>query len=220
MAYVEQRADTAFGQIFKRLRRQAWPHTVPVIDVHQSSRNPHPFRTIAARCPLMSKTTVTDALRNRLSHLEPGVARFDLADVSGLYDSSSSAVRSTLSHPSQWRAFQLPNKPGFIVLRDPFTPAGQREWAQRCLCKYANSSNVCNLDAHHYDGHGQFGNVCVGENPKPKGILAESPRTSRYSMIFRFRIDRPHLLEGNECALRLPATAKRTSRRRYSPNRS
>eukprot|EP00042_Codosiga_hollandica_P053412 m.698714 g.698714 ORF g.698714 m.698714 type:complete len:102 (-) comp58688_c0_seq9:1581-1886(-) len=91
MAYVEQRADTAFGQIFKRLRRQAWPHTVPVLDVHQSSQS--------------------------------GVARFDLADVSGLYDSSSSAVRSTLSHPSQWRAFHLPNKPGFIVLRDPFTPA-------------------------------------------------------------------------------------------------
>ena len=49
---------------------------------------------------------------------------------------------------SEWRAAELADNPGLVVVSNPFTARGQRMWARRCLADYArNPPNRTNLDA-------------------------------------------------------------------------
>ena len=49
---------------------------------------------------------------------------------------------------SEWRAVELADNPGLVVVSNPFTARGQRLWARRCLADYArNPPNRTNLDA-------------------------------------------------------------------------
>ncbi|XP_043204410.1 nucleic acid dioxygenase ALKBH1-like [Amphibalanus amphitrite] len=52
-----------------------------------------------------------------------------------------------LVHPQEWKAFSLESHPGMILLRNPFTAAGQRHWAGRCVRDLPGHPNKTNLDA-------------------------------------------------------------------------
>lgn len=39
---------------------------------------------------------------------------------------------------------------GLILIRNPFTNAGQRYWITKCLKDYSRAPNKLNLDAHDF----------------------------------------------------------------------
>ncbi|XP_045167903.2 nucleic acid dioxygenase ALKBH1-like isoform X2 [Mercenaria mercenaria] len=48
----------------------------------------------------------------------------------------------------EWKAFQLKQCEGFIVIPNPFEPKYQRYWIERCLLDFPTKPNRTNLDAH------------------------------------------------------------------------
>lgn len=48
----------------------------------------------------------------------------------------------------EWKAFQLKECEGFIVIPNPFEPKYQRYWIERCLLDFPTKPNRTNLDAH------------------------------------------------------------------------
>ena len=60
-----------------------------------------------------------------------------------------------VTSPSGWRAAELADNPGLVVVANPFTTRGQRMWARRCLADYArNPPNRTNLDGQNSTGWG------------------------------------------------------------------
>uniref|UniRef100_A0A1B0CDJ0 Putative dna demethylase alkbh1 aethina tumida n=1 Tax=Lutzomyia longipalpis TaxID=7200 RepID=A0A1B0CDJ0_LUTLO len=50
-----------------------------------------------------------------------------------------------LLSPEEWKIHELKHHPGLLVIRNPFTPSGQRYWAARCLKDFPKSPNRTNL---------------------------------------------------------------------------
>ncbi|XP_052766416.1 nucleic acid dioxygenase ALKBH1-like [Mya arenaria] len=71
---------------------------------------------------------------------------------------SDDVISYTLHEPSEkfpglkpvkdWKAYQLKNCEGFIVINNPFEPKYQRYWVERCLLDFPMKPNRTNLDAH------------------------------------------------------------------------
>ena len=60
-----------------------------------------------------------------------------------------------VTDPSGWRAAELADNPGLVVVANPFTARGRRLWARRCLADYArNPPNRTNLDGQKSTGWG------------------------------------------------------------------
>lgn len=51
-----------------------------------------------------------------------------------------------LQNQSLWHTFAFQNHPGLLLIRNPFTTAGQRYWIQRCLEEYPKKPNKLNID--------------------------------------------------------------------------
>ncbi|EDV99861.1 GH12171 [Drosophila grimshawi] len=64
--------------------------------------------------------------------------------------SPSLRVPVGLQSPNDWRCYTLANHPGLLVIRNPFTPTGQRYWIARSLRDYPQAPNYVNLDAKHF----------------------------------------------------------------------
>jgi len=47
-----------------------------------------------------------------------------------------------------WRAFTLLSTDGFHIIRNPFSPFGQRMWIKRCIETYPQKPNITNVDEH------------------------------------------------------------------------
>jgi alkylated DNA repair protein alkB homolog 1 len=47
--------------------------------------------------------------------------------------------------PNQWKAFSFKNKPGLILVKNPFTSIGQRYWVKKLLKDYTKYPNPNNL---------------------------------------------------------------------------
>ncbi|XP_053684964.1 LOW QUALITY PROTEIN: nucleic acid dioxygenase ALKBH1 [Sabethes cyaneus] len=55
-----------------------------------------------------------------------------------------------------WRAFELVNRPGLVIIQNPFTEHGQRYWIARSVCDYPKYPNRTNLPAYviaRYSSH-------------------------------------------------------------------
>uniref|UniRef100_A0A8D8FVB2 DNA oxidative demethylase ALKBH1 n=1 Tax=Culex pipiens TaxID=7175 RepID=A0A8D8FVB2_CULPI len=62
----------------------------------------------------------------------------------------SSTVGNNATFPdlldsSSWRIFELKNRPGLIIIKNPFTKHSQRYWMRRCICDYPKHPNHTNL---------------------------------------------------------------------------
>ncbi|XP_050726209.1 nucleic acid dioxygenase ALKBH1-like [Eriocheir sinensis] len=55
---------------------------------------------------------------------------------------------SGLTPPHTWAIHSLVRHPGLLVVRNPFTRAGQLAWARRCLCELPCATNKTNLASH------------------------------------------------------------------------
>ncbi|KAB0799152.1 hypothetical protein PPYR_07032 [Photinus pyralis] len=69
-----------------------------------------------------------------------------------------------LKHPKEWEIYKLISNSGFIFIKNPFTPVGQRYWIMRCLKDYPRSPNKTNLDAHSVIGEWSPFNDSNGNN--------------------------------------------------------
>lgn len=47
--------------------------------------------------------------------------------------------------PSEWQVFEVQDRPGLIIIRNPFTAHGQRYWIARCLKDYPKAPHATNL---------------------------------------------------------------------------
>nr|CAI5846098.1 unnamed protein product [Callosobruchus analis] len=52
-----------------------------------------------------------------------------------------------LKPSSDWQVWEIVEKPGLLIVRNPFTFGGQRMWAIRCLRDYPKKPNKSNLNA-------------------------------------------------------------------------
>nr|CAH7740134.1 unnamed protein product [Callosobruchus chinensis] len=52
-----------------------------------------------------------------------------------------------LKPSSDWQVWEIVDKPGLLIIRNPFTLDGQRMWIIRCLRDYSKKPNKRNLDA-------------------------------------------------------------------------
>lgn len=51
-----------------------------------------------------------------------------------------------LINPLKWKLCNFKYHPGLILIRNPFTSAGQRYWIRRCLQDYPRKPNKTNID--------------------------------------------------------------------------
>lgn len=51
---------------------------------------------------------------------------------------------------SQWKVFELKNRPGLLFIRNPFTKRGQRYWIARCLRDYPKAPHSVNMSPKHF----------------------------------------------------------------------
>ncbi|XP_021945716.1 nucleic acid dioxygenase ALKBH1 isoform X1 [Folsomia candida] len=58
----------------------------------------------------------------------------------------SLADRLGLCHPSTWKVYQLTFPDGLILIRNPFTPKGQRYWIRRSVIDFPKSPHITNID--------------------------------------------------------------------------
>lgn len=77
----------------------------------------------------------------------------------------------------QWKAFQLKNCEGFIVIPNPFEPQYQRYWVARCLMDFPVKPNRTNLDAH-MERPSQIWHQCVKN---------DSPDLGKDSLLMKLR---------------------------------
>jgi len=68
---------------------------------------------------------------------------FRTPDLSIIIDDS---CKAWLKPVSEWKVFDLPQCPGFTIIRDIFTAAGQRYWIEQCLVDFTRTPNITNLD--------------------------------------------------------------------------
>ncbi|VEN55051.1 unnamed protein product [Callosobruchus maculatus] len=52
-----------------------------------------------------------------------------------------------LKPSSQWQVWEIVDKPGLLIIKNPFTLDGQRMWVIKCLKDYSKKPNKRNLDA-------------------------------------------------------------------------
>lgn len=55
-----------------------------------------------------------------------------------------------LATPSQWKVYELKNRPGLIFIKNPFTKRGQRYWIARCLRDYPQAPHAVNLNRKYF----------------------------------------------------------------------
>lgn len=55
------------------------------------------------------------------------------------------AARPDCLPPAQWQVFELCQRPGLLIVRNPFTAHGQRYWMARCLRDYPKAPHATNL---------------------------------------------------------------------------
>lgn len=75
-----------------------------------------------------------------------------------------------------WKAYQIKQCKGFIIVRNPFEPKYQRYWIQRCLLDFPKKPNRTNLDAH-MTRPSQIWHHC----------LTDKPDLSKSSLLMRLR---------------------------------
>ncbi|XP_011557422.3 nucleic acid dioxygenase ALKBH1 [Plutella xylostella] len=51
-----------------------------------------------------------------------------------------------LSSTLTWKVYSFKQHPGLLMIRNPFTPLGQRYWSRRCLEEYPKKPNKRNID--------------------------------------------------------------------------
>ncbi|XP_071440715.1 nucleic acid dioxygenase ALKBH1 [Hetaerina americana] len=68
-----------------------------------------------------------------------------------------------LTPSSEWKIFQLEDKPGFIFISNPFTSIGQRYWICRCVKHYTRKPNRLNLDVHGDIKDGDWWTQCQND---------------------------------------------------------
>ncbi|KAH3856758.1 hypothetical protein DPMN_099352, partial [Dreissena polymorpha] len=64
---------------------------------------------------------------------------------------------------AEWRAYQIQNCEGFIVISNAFKRKYQRYWVARCLLDFPMKPNKTNVDAHT-DRPSQIWNSCIDNN--------------------------------------------------------
>uniref|UniRef100_A0A182QTH4 Fe2OG dioxygenase domain-containing protein n=1 Tax=Anopheles farauti TaxID=69004 RepID=A0A182QTH4_9DIPT len=62
-----------------------------------------------------------------------------------LLDPSPGAAFPGLLPPNEWKVYELAMRPGLLLLSNPFTGEGQREWIMRCLHDYPLQPNTTNI---------------------------------------------------------------------------
>lgn len=77
----------------------------------------------------------------------------------------------------EWKAFQLKQCEGFIVIPNPFEPKYQRYWIERCLLDFPKKPNRTNLDAH-MERPSQVWHQCMKD---------DSPDLGKESLLMKLR---------------------------------
>ncbi|WAR19630.1 ALKB1-like protein [Mya arenaria] len=103
---------------------------------------------------------------------------------------SDDVISYTLHEPSEkfpglkpvkdWKAYQLKNCEGFIVINNPFEPKYQRYWVERCLLDFPMKPNRTNLDAH-MERPSQVWHSCVETDSHLCTYIAKTLGYSNYS---------------------------------------
>lgn len=52
---------------------------------------------------------------------------------------------------SQWKVYEINDRPGLIFIKNPFTKRGQRYWIARCLRDYPKAPHVVNLNSKYFN---------------------------------------------------------------------
>ncbi|XP_058443735.1 nucleic acid dioxygenase ALKBH1 [Malaya genurostris] len=107
------------------------------------------FKYYKARNPVPSLQNVIDfskhnenGLDSRLKDISDSIVRND--SFPGVIDSSS------------WRVFEVVDRPGLLIISNPFTKHAQRYWIARSLCHYPkqpNRTNFTDCDIKRYSTH-------------------------------------------------------------------
>ncbi|KAL0130758.1 hypothetical protein PUN28_002404 [Cardiocondyla obscurior] len=70
----------------------------------------------------------------------------------------------------KWSIYELLDIPGFIFIKNPFTPNGQRYWITKCLKDYSKEPYKLNIDAHNILNNETWWNICF-QTEKGKTLL-------------------------------------------------
>ncbi|OXU17662.1 hypothetical protein TSAR_016054 [Trichomalopsis sarcophagae] len=100
---------------------------------------------------------------------DPTVRKIAVSSECATHLKTNFALKST----KNWNIYEFLDVPGLILIENPFTAEGQREWILKCLKEYSKKPNILNIDAHGLLNDDEtWWESCFGKSPN-KDLLSK-----------------------------------------------
>ncbi|KAF7278429.1 hypothetical protein GWI33_008463 [Rhynchophorus ferrugineus] len=101
------------------------------------------FKYYKTKCCTIDFSNVLD-LNNDITWNKYNVKKNSIDDYQ---QDSITSISFCFKPVKTWEVFQINDKPGLIVIKNPFTSIGQRYWVVKCLRDYSKKPNRRNIDS-------------------------------------------------------------------------